>query len=75
MVLPYQNFYWAPIELETRFGSHRYGVVVYPHMATVVDFHTGQWLDSYTGDEREELAVADAVRHMVSWDKHVHCCW
>lgn len=75
MAFPYENFYWVKIELETRFGRHFCGVVVYPNIAKVVDLTTGETINVFDGETRKELATADAIARMKYWDKHIYCCW
>ena len=74
MVLPYQNFYWSKIELETLAKRHRYGVVVFPNRAKVMEIATGKTINTFTGDDREALAVEDAVKRIKFGDRHIICC-
>lgn len=75
MVLPYENFYWAKIDLETRYGRHRYAVAVHPNMAKVIDISKGETINIFTGEDRKSKAVADAIDRLKHWDRHIYCCW
>jgi hypothetical protein len=75
VAFPYESFYWANIDLETRFGAHKFKVSVHPNMAKVIDVTTSQTVNIFVGEDRKALAVADAIGRMEYWDRHVSCCW
>lgn len=75
MVFPYENFYWVKIKLDTRDGRHRYGVVVHPNVAKVIDLGKGTTMTTFVGHDREAQALAEAIERMKNWDRHIYCCW